>query len=395
MEDVYNIQARYEKVKEKFIQTGTVKTHEGVIEIRPENKKLALAWMEFKEQELSDIYGTSADARIRNAKTLYKQFTTYLSNVLYWFNHLDLKQLTENDLLTVYRNLEKKKLLSVQGKELSDITLKDIYMRVFKNGFFKFIHKDDIAHAIIKRKVASTQEVRFFELDTLKQITNAAELKSHRLAYWLLFDVGLEVSALVQLRKSNFELKKSKNDEEYYIVHVPKEISKKGRRVRNNFVSFTETNQLLKNYLEKLRDSDLLFNFEPHGIYRALMRLNEKYDFRVKPTGDQVSIKDFRSSCATHLLKQGWTTDEVKARLGHAPSSDEIDKYVNYLGLHQERRREQDVKIDFNNYKEKYEESTEHIRKLEAHQEIINRQMEEMRKMVMTLALKEANKRAK
>jgi len=36
---------------------------------------------------------------------------------------------------------------------------------------------------------------------------------------------------------------------------------------------------------------------------------------------------------ACHLLKEGWTTDEVNARLGHKPSSKEIDKYINFLAL--------------------------------------------------------------
>ena len=34
-----------------------------------------------------------------------------------------------------------------------------------------------------------------------------------------------------------------------------------------------------------------------------------------------------------YLLKQGWTTDEIKNRLGHKPSSRVIDKYVSYFAL--------------------------------------------------------------
>ena len=36
---------------------------------------------------------------------------------------------------------------------------------------------------------------------------------------------------------------------------------------------------------------------------------------------------------ACHLLKKGWTSDEVNARLGHKPSSQELDKYINFLAL--------------------------------------------------------------
>jgi hypothetical protein len=36
---------------------------------------------------------------------------------------------------------------------------------------------------------------------------------------------------------------------------------------------------------------------------------------------------------ACDLLSKGWSTDEVNQRLGHKPSSREIDKYVNWLAL--------------------------------------------------------------
>ena len=40
---------------------------------------------------------------------------------------------------------------------------------------------------------------------------------------------------------------------------------------------------------------------------------------------------------ACHLLKIGWTRDEINARLGHKPSSPEIDKYITFLAI--DRRR--------------------------------------------------------
>ena len=51
------------------------------------------------------------------------------------------------------------------------------------------------------------------------------------------------------------------------------------------------------------------------------------------PGNDMIRWKDLRSGMACHLLKQGWTTDEVNFRLGHKPSSREIDVYVSYLAV--------------------------------------------------------------
>ena len=52
-----------------------------------------------------------------------------------------------------------------------------------------------------------------------------------------------------------------------------------------------------------------------------------------EPDQRPVTWKDLRSGMACHLLKVGWTVDEVNARLGHAPHSSEIDRYINYLAL--------------------------------------------------------------
>jgi hypothetical protein len=62
--------------------------------------------------------------------------------------------------------------------------------------------------------------------------------------------------------------------------------------------------------------------------------------------GQEITFKDLRSSMACHLLKEGWSTDEVNARLGHKPSSRMIDKYVNYLAL--DKRKPQKKVYDSN-----------------------------------------------
>ncbi|MBT6821693.1 site-specific integrase [archaeon] len=396
MEDLYNHLSRYKKKIKKLREENSIKTYEGIIKIRKENKQLVLNYLEFKEQDLKDIYGTSKDAETRNAKTLYKYLTTYLANIIYWFNDVSLKDITQKDIESIYRKIENGTLKSISGKKLSDITLKDIYSRVLKSGFFDYIKKSDLARNVIKRKVSPTHEVRFFDLDTLKEICNLANKKEHRLAYWLLYDLGLEISALLQLKKSNFELKYDKDlKTKYYMVHIAKDISKKGRRVRNNYVHFEETTNLLKVYLGTLKESDKLFNISPPALYRALQRSNKDGKFRVKPNGEKVTIKDFRSSCATYFLSQRWSTDEVKGRLGHSPSSSEINKYVNYLGLHQKKRRKEDVELNFKNMKSKYDESQETIRMMKADQDNIKNQMEELKKMVIKNAMNELNKNGK
>lgn len=43
---------------------------------------------------------------------------------------------------------------------------------------------------------------------------------------------------------------------------------------------------------------------------------------------------------ACHLLKNGWTREEVDARLGHTPQSSALNKYINYLAIDRERPKQ-------------------------------------------------------
>ena len=43
---------------------------------------------------------------------------------------------------------------------------------------------------------------------------------------------------------------------------------------------------------------------------------------------------------ACHLLRSGWTRDEVNARLGHKPSSQVLDAYINFLALDRHKPKE-------------------------------------------------------
>ena len=43
---------------------------------------------------------------------------------------------------------------------------------------------------------------------------------------------------------------------------------------------------------------------------------------------------------ACDLLNKSWGTDEINARLGHKPSSTEIDKYVTFFALDKRKAKE-------------------------------------------------------
>lgn len=367
-QDLYNhikkYQNRFQKLKEqKVLRVGTGNNVKD-IKLNLNNRDLVVKWLEYKKAELENSNGYEKNSQVRYCKTLYKEMTTYMSNILYWFNDKDLQDITEKDIKDIYIGIEQGKLKTIKGKsDLSFKTKKDYYGRVFKSGFFKFIGKDEMAKKVIKRKFNEATEVRFFDLDTLRVITDNAARNAHRLAFWLLFDTGMEVMALCQLKKSNFEWIQQ---DKYYMLHIPKEISKKSRKRRDIYIHFNETNELLKSYLETLKDTDNLFKFKPPALYHALKSVVDKYQLKTKPENKSITIKDFRSSMSTYFLQlDGWTTDDIKARLGHAPSSTEIDKYVNYLGINQKKQRKQAEQATIKDLEAQYKKMEESLRHMQ------------------------------
>ena len=99
-----------------------------------------------------------------------------------------------------------------------------------------------------------------------------------------------------------------------------------------------------------------------------------------KLSNDLIKTKDFRSSCATYFLKQGWTTDDIKGRLGHKPSSKVIDKYVSYLGLSQRKLKRKAAELDLSNYQKKYKHLEESHRYLQDQLSQLNAKLDKSEK---------------
>ena len=110
---------------------------------------------------------------------------------------------------------------------------------------------------------------------------------------------------------------------------------------------------------------------------------------------------------ACDLLSKGWTTDEVNRRLGHKPSSREIDKYVNWLALdgRQPKRKLHEhqvaqLKQEINDLKEQANQSLhrqrslqEQVDGLQAQLDTNNRLMfEQVGKLIRTYGLRQAVK---
>jgi len=311
------------------------------------NKKLFKKFFEKQEYKLKRINGIK-DLDDACYKTLLG-YINYLMNVNLWFKNKEWKKLTKKDIKKVYDDFEDQKLKGISGKIIT--YRNDYYNKIFKSLPFELAGKDKIAKEVMRyyERNSNNENVRFFEEHTFKKIANATETIKQRLLCWIAWDIGENIFSLLQLQKRDFvkQINPKTKDIEY-LVNLPKEKIKRSRKARSEITNFRETADLLDSVLEDLNDDDLLFKFGHRNAQKFLNKAVGKINAVCIPKGQKVSWKDFRSSMSCHLLKVGWTTDEIKARLGHAPSSKSIDKYANYLaiGRHKPKVKVQEGQIE-------------------------------------------------
>lgn len=92
--------------------------------------------------------------------------------------------------------------------------------------------------------------------------------------------------------------------------------------------------------LPGLGPDSMLFPFGYRQAAKILHATVRKTHAVTMPANQAVRWKDLRSGMACHLLKSGWTRDEVNARLGHTPHSSALDAYINFLALDRDKPKQ-------------------------------------------------------
>jgi hypothetical protein len=300
-------------------------------EIAPENRRLFSEFLEYEEYKLKRTNGNrSLDAN--SYKTLVA-YTSRLRVVNRWFRNKPWRTLTKNDIQRVYDDLEDGKILTRLGKPLRD--RQTFYNLILRSKPFELAGKKQLVDKVMQfHGGRARQEVRFIREDAFRQLVENAQTLEHRAFLWLCWDIGENARSILQLRKRDCvrQLNEHSRDPEY-LVNLRREILKRSRRVRSELTNYRETVSFLDFHLKTLKDDDLLFPFGEAWALKLLSRLVKKTGVRCLPEGQPVTLKDLRSSMACDLLSKGWSRDEVNARLGHTPSSGEIDRYINYLAI--------------------------------------------------------------
>ncbi|MCX6748208.1 MAG: hypothetical protein NT076_01240, partial [Candidatus Pacearchaeota archaeon] len=143
-----------------------------------------------------------------------------------------------------------------------------------------------------------------------------------------------------------------------YRINLPKENLKRSRQARSELTNFKETTELADIVLAQVQDNELIFPFCYANAKKILNRAVNLTKAKCIPKGQKVTWKDLRSSMACYLLREGWSSDEINSRLGHKPSSKELDKYCNFLAINRHKPKQ---KI-FNNNMDKVQNDIEELR---------------------------------
>ena len=328
-------------------------------------------------------------------KTLYHYLVKF-SNIDIWFKNKPLKDITEKDFKKFYDDFEDGVIVNAYGKPFKD--RKSYYSKVFRSKPFEMLGKGQIVRNVMEfHRNTNPEEVRFIQEEEVRKIIDVMVAIKHKALTWLAFDIGENINALLLLEKGDFNRQVDKDTGiAEYRVNLRKETLKRTRKARSEITNFKETVELLDLILKDLKEHDKLFDFEYANSKKIINRAVGITKSKCLPNGQKVTWKDLRSSMACDLLRKGWSCDEVNARLGHRPSSQEIDKYVNFLALDRHKPKEKIYDNNLSRIQLELEKSQEreklHGLRVENMQKEMQAQKAQMQNMQDTIMKVLANK---
>ncbi len=321
-------QHRFEQAKTRLLSDEA---------ICPDNRALFAQFFEFEEYKLKRQNGLSAlDEPCY--KTLYGYIMRF-QNVNRWFENKPWTQITKTDVKRVYDGLEDGTIRTKAGLPFQDRM--SYYHKVFRSKPFRLAGKVDLAKEVIEFSIAQRREVRYATLEVFQKLVSVISNPRHLFLLWLAWDVGENIGTLLKLTKNDFlpQIDHANGGCEY-LVRLPRSKLKRSRQERTEPLLFPETNRFAEIVLGPLQSHELIFPVGYASATKVLRRAVRRSRATTMPHGAPVRWKDLRSGMACHLLKWGWSRDEVNARLGHTPRSAALDAYINYLALDRQQSKE-------------------------------------------------------
>lgn len=316
---------RYETAKEALLADTS---------ICAANREVFRQFFEFEEYKLK------RSNQLRELdEPCYKTLSGYVGRfrrVNWWFKNKPWKDLTEADIKRVYDGLEDGTILNARGRPFEDRV--SYYNKVFKSKPFRLVHKSEMARNVIEFPTGQRKEVSYATEETFLKMVSVLSKPVHLFLFWLAWDIGENIDALLKLTPRDFVRQRNMHTKETeYLVNLPQKAIKRSRRSRTEPTLYPQTVRYADIILEGLSPDEPIFGFGHRQALKLMHSVTAKTSAVCMPDGKPVRWKDLRSGMACHLLKSGWSREEVDARLGHTPTSRALDRYVSYLAIDREK----------------------------------------------------------
>lgn len=362
------LKGSYERAKEALLKNPTICAR---------NRDLFSQFFKFQEYKLKRRNGLAI-----LDDPCYRTLLAYISrlkSVNHWFENKPWKSLTKADIRRVYDDLEEGRIRTRTGTPVQDKA--SFYNKILRGKPFEMAGKAEIVREVLVYGTkANVRDVRFIIDDEFRGLVEVILQPDQRLLAWLCFDIGEGVSAILALRKRDCTRQVNPETKEVeYRINLRRETLKRSRRARSELTHYSETVALLDLVLKQKSDDEPLFKFGHRQASKMFQRAVTITEAGCRPAGQPVTLKDLRSSMACDLLRKGWTTDEVNARLGHKPSSRELDKYVNFLAIEGNRPKKKLHENQIATLLAQIDEFRQRERLLAQRQEGLQREVDELR----------------
>ncbi len=300
-----DLRGYYERTKQAFLSDP---------DICPENRELFTEFFAFEEHKLKRVNGLP-DIDNGCCKTLLG-YITRMSNVNLWFQNKPWRDLTKEDIQRVYDDLEEGRIKRRDGQPFQDRS--SYYNKIFKSKPFRLAGKDGLAKDVIEFSTNSPKIVRYVTEESFRRLVSVVRNPVHQLLLWLAWDIGENIQTLLALTREDFISQVNRHSgEREYIVNLPASKLKRSRLSRSEVTLYPETARWLDLVLPSAPLNDgYLFNSGYRAAAKMLAKAVATSGATSMPHGDPLRWKDLRSGMACHLLRAGWTRDEVNARLG-------------------------------------------------------------------------------
>lgn len=177
-------------------------------------------------------------------------------------------------------------------------------------NYYKFSHRKELGKKLDVPKEKYRGSIYYLDIEEVDRMINACRREKDIIAIRMLFETGLRISTLLEIKVSDIDLEKKR------IIIEPKMPGNKGKL---KFIVFfiEETKRLIANYIKKLhlKPDDKIIDYKYITIYKRIKKI-------AKDAGlpSWVSPHKLRHSFATHFYQKTKHAKALQELLGHRDS---------------------------------------------------------------------------